>query len=134
MKHIFYPLLYVAVQQSALNCKKIRNAVAARIDQGIRWNIQEGPTEENIVCQKKLHSPAWLRLSNQSWSISHNVQTSSRDRIVQMIKINITITWNMFSMSYFISLKVGLLAASHCQHSRIRLHKDWGQDDQNQDE
>ena len=46
------------MKQSALNGKKICNAVAARIDQGIRWNIQEGPTEENIVCQKKLHSLA----------------------------------------------------------------------------
>ena len=65
LKHIFYPLLYVAVQQSALNGKKICNAVAARIDQGIRWNIQEGTTEENIVCQKKNAQPG-LAASLQS--------------------------------------------------------------------
>ena len=32
----------------------------------------------------------------------------------------ITVTWNMFSMSWCICLKVGLLVASQCQHSLIR--------------
>ena len=45
----------------------------------------------------------------------------SKFYVVMIITMMMMATWNMFSMSYFISLKVGRLPASHCQHSRIRL-------------
>ena len=93
---------------------------------------------------KKSENLRGLASSNQSLSIGHNteenmhvrsslivkithdyptISTISTVRFIIMIIMPIlsTVTWNMFSMSYFISLNVGLLLASHCQHSRIKL-------------
>ena len=119
------------------------------IDHGIRWNIQEGATAEKVLASpnlqkiRKFARPGlWgLASSNQSLSIGHNTEENMHVRLSLIVKIShdyptiatvwfiiiiimpvlSTVTWNMFSMSYFISLNVGLLLASHCQHSRIKL-------------
>ena len=94
---------------------------------------------------KKSENLRGLASSNQSLSIGHNTEENMHMRLSLIVKIShdyptististvrfiiiiiimpilSTVTWNMFSMSYFISLNVGLLLASHCQHSRIKL-------------
>ena len=93
---------------------------------------------------KKSENLRGLASSNQSLSIGHNTEENMHVRLSLIVKIShdystististvrfiviiimpilSTVTWNMFSMSYFISLNVGLLLASHCQHSRIKL-------------